>query len=1152
LITPKIQSIMKKSLHMIAFTTAIIFSTIFNLSGQTTVLSENFSGFTLANGSTDLSSTLDTKMQTVGWTGSKVYENNGNAKLGSSSAAGYLITPAVNLSGNGGAATLKLDLMKYSSDAAVVQVLYASNGTTFAQVGSTVTPTSTVTTYTFNITGGTTTGKIKIVGTVTSSGRFYVDNIILTQTATSVTAPTVTTTSASGITSSSASSGGNVTADGGATVTARGVCWATTVNPTVSNNISSDGTGIGTFTSSITGLSASTLYYVRAYATNSAGTSYGTQISFTTSSATTTSVPTVTTTAASSITNTTASSGGNVTADGGATVTARGVCWSTTTNPTTSNSKTTDGTGTGTFTSSITGLSASTTYHVRAYAVNSVGTAYGSDLSFTTTGSGSNTGTVTVSVTSLYDFRNVYANMMSDGQFFTVSGTGLSGNITVTAPTGFSVSSVYKSGYCNSISLSQSGGTLASTKVYVRLTPTATGAYSGNINITGASAAKTVSVSGTCVASYIPSGYYSNATGTGAALKTKLYNIISSHTVRSYDNLWTDFQTTDKAFDGKVWDMYSSQFENAPAYEFTFGTGQCGSYSAEGDCYNREHSFPKSWWGGATQTQYTDLFHLVPTDGSVNNMRSNYAFGTVASPTYTSSNGSKLGPCSYPGYTGVVFEPIDEFKGDFARNYFYLATCYENVIAGWQTNDTNGDAMLNGTSFPVFETWALNLLRAWNAADPVSQKEIERNQSVYGIQGNRNPFIDHPEYVEMIWGSGTASVPTVTTNSASAITSTSATGGGNITADGGASVTARGVCWATTANPTTSSSKTSDGTGTGTFTSSITGLSASTLYYVRAYALNSVGTSYGTQVSFTTLAATTTTAPTVTTNTVSSITSAAATCGGNVTADGGASVTARGVCWSTTANPTISNSKTSDGTGTGTYTSSISGLAASTLYYLRAYAVNSVGTSYGAQQTFTTTAVSGPTCTTTSNISVAASAWVYYTVAVPSGATNLVIGISGGTGDADLYTQFGANPTTSSYLCRPYVSGNTETCTVAAPSVGTYYIGIRGYSASAGITLSICYTAAAKSGTFEIKYIGSSVDKGNTFEIYPNPANDFITVLIPGIPQDAFIYDINGRIVKTVSLNHTQQIDIRDLPSGIYMLRVSDEGKLISKRFIKK
>ncbi|MFC2110811.1 T9SS type A sorting domain-containing protein, partial [Bacteroidota bacterium] len=194
--------------------------------------------------------------------------------------------------------------------------------------------------------------------------------------------PTITTDSITSITTVAATSGGNITNDGGATVTARGLCWSTTTNPVATGNHTTDGSGIGTFTSNITGLTAGTVYYVRAYATNSVGTAYGNELTFTTAIPIT--VPVLSTTTVSSITATTANSGGNITSDGGATVTARGLCWSTTTNPVATGNHTTDGTGTGTFTSNITGLTASTVYYVRAYATNSVGTAYGNQLFFTT------------------------------------------------------------------------------------------------------------------------------------------------------------------------------------------------------------------------------------------------------------------------------------------------------------------------------------------------------------------------------------------------------------------------------------------------------------------------------------------------------------------------------------------------------------------------------------------------------------------------------------------------------------------------------------------------------------------------------------------------------------------------------------------------
>ena len=237
-----------------------------------------------------------------------------------------------------------------------------------------------------------------------------------------------------------------------------------------------------------------------------------------------------------------------------------------------------------------------------------------------------------------------------------------------------------------------------------------------------------------------PDGYYEQAYGkSGYALKTALHQIIRDHASLSYDALWDAFRTTDVREDGYVWDMYSD-------CDFRFGSNQCGNYKQEGDCYNREHSFPKSWFDDA-RPMYTDLFHLYPTDGYVNGRRSNNPFGEVDEPTYTSQAGCRLGPNATPGYSGTVFEPLDEYKGDFARTYFYMATCYEDRIAGW-----GSCPICNGTDDQSFDDWAVDLLLKWNEQDPVSDKERARNDAVYVYQENRNPFIDYPELVEKIWG----------------------------------------------------------------------------------------------------------------------------------------------------------------------------------------------------------------------------------------------------------------------------------------------------------------------------------------------------------------------------------------------------------------
>ncbi len=245
--------------------------------------------------------------------------------------------------------------------------------------------------------------------------------------------------------------------------------------------------------------------------------------------------------------------------------------------------------------------------------------------------------------------------------------------------------------------------------------------------------------------------YYQNADGTmGSALKTSMCGIIYNRTQQSYDDLWEAFKTTDVKSNGKIWDMYSNITNYTPV---TSGS----SYSQEGDCYNREHSWPQSWFN-SNAPMYTDLHHIYPTDGFVNGKRSNYPFGETSNPTYTSANDfSKLGTCTYPGYTGIVFEPADEYKGDFARTYFYMVTCYEEKLADWYTNYSSTDVVhvINGTTYPAFQTWQLNMLMKWAKNDPVSEKEIARNNAVYAIQNNRNPFIDYPGLEEYIWGSMT-------------------------------------------------------------------------------------------------------------------------------------------------------------------------------------------------------------------------------------------------------------------------------------------------------------------------------------------------------------------------------------------------------------
>ena len=247
-----------------------------------------------------------------------------------------------------------------------------------------------------------------------------------------------------------------------------------------------------------------------------------------------------------------------------------------------------------------------------------------------------------------------------------------------------------------------------------------------------------VAASWLAVSAEIPTGYYSRLKGkSGADLKTAVFEVINPHTtVSSYSNLPQYFQKTDVyPSSRRWWDMYSNVVRNAPSFSGL----------------NREHAFPKSWWKQNGSVEYTpayvDLNHLYPGDGPANQAKSNYPLGvTGANPKF--NNGvTKVG---YPvagqgGGAQYVFEPADEYKGDFARTYFYMVTCYQDLT--WKYT-----FMVNQNLYPTLNQWSVDLLMAWHRQDPVSQKEIDRNEVVFGIQNNRNPFIDHPELAEYLWG----------------------------------------------------------------------------------------------------------------------------------------------------------------------------------------------------------------------------------------------------------------------------------------------------------------------------------------------------------------------------------------------------------------
>ena len=247
--------------------------------------------------------------------------------------------------------------------------------------------------------------------------------------------------------------------------------------------------------------------------------------------------------------------------------------------------------------------------------------------------------------------------------------------------------------------------------------------------------------------------YYKNANGkSGEALKTALSAIITKgHTKIGYDGLYNAYKKTDSRPDGKVRDWYSN------ATNYTHVTDKAGSYKKEGDCYNREHSLPQSWFEGGGNADYLkcDIVHVLPTDGYINNQRSNNVLANVNPNRISgqSKNGySKWGQCGVSGYSGTVFEPNDDIKGDMARIYFYVVTRYESNCTKWASNATANAVFTSSSSYQPFKDWYYKMLVEWSQNDPVDELEIARNNAVHREQGNRNPFVDYPGLEEYVWG----------------------------------------------------------------------------------------------------------------------------------------------------------------------------------------------------------------------------------------------------------------------------------------------------------------------------------------------------------------------------------------------------------------
>ena len=686
-----------------------------------------------------------------------------------------------------------------------------------------------------------------------------------------ISAPTVSTTPVSDITATTAKGGGNVTSDGGATVTVRGVCVSKNPNPTTADDHTTDGSGTGTFISSLMWLTPGETYYIRAYATNAYGTAYGDELSFTMLSL----PPTVSTTPPSHITPTTAQGGGNVTSDGGATVTVRGVCVSKNPNPTTADDHTTDGSGTGTFTSSLMWLTPGATYHVRAYAINKNGTAYGMDLTFT------------------------------EGSLPPTVSTTPPSNITPTTAQG-----------------------------------------GGNVSDDGGA---TVTVRGVCVSKNpnptTADDHTTDGSGTGT-FASSLTGLTPGETyhVRAYA---TNKHGTAYGMD-LIFKSGSSKptVSTAPATHITSTAARGGgnvssdggaTVTARGVCWSRnpnpttadDHTTD----GSGTGTFTSSLTGLTP--GETYHVRA-YAtnkHGTAYGMDLTFTEGSVIPTVSTAEITNVTATTAQgggNVSDDGGATVTARGVCWSR-----NPNPTTTDAHTSdGSGTGTFTSNITGLTPG--ATYHVRAYATNSKGTAYG----KDLTFD-----------SSALAPTVATIPASHITSTTAQGGGDVTKDGGASVTQRGVCWSQNPNPTTTGAHTSNGTGTGYFISVLNSLASGASYHVRAYATNNHGTAYGKDLVFKEGAL----APSTVTATVSHITDTTAQGGGTVVSDGGATVTERGVCWSESPNPTVADSHTSDGDGTGSFASQMNGLTPDTDYHIRAYATNGTGTGYGEDVTFTTT-----------------------------------------------------------------------------------------------------------------------------------------------------------------------------------------------------
>ena len=667
----------------------------------------------------------------------------------------------------------------------------------------------------------------------------------------------------------------------------------------------------------------------------------------------------------------------------------------------------------------------------------------------------------------------------------------------------------------------------------------------------------------------IPAGYYNSATGTGYTLKTNLYNIIKGHTDNGYAGLYTTYLTSDRDYyyenDGTVLDMYSENPTGIDPYNYStsVSSDKCGSYSVEGDCYNREHIIPQSVFN-SNSPMVADAHFITPTDAKVNGLRSNFPHGIVASASKTTLNGSKLGTSGVSGYSGTVFEPIDEFKGDIARMYFYFATRYENNVAGYSYD------MFNGTSGQVFTPEFLSMLLTWHAQDPVNAREIARNNAIYARQNNRNPFIDHPEYVQLIWNPTADTVaPTAATNLTVTGTTSSTVSLSWTAATDNVAVTSYDIYMNSVLKTSVSSSN---------LTATITGLTASTTYsfYVIAKdaAVNSSPAS-NTANGTTTIAIPDTQNPTAPTNlAVTGSSSSTVSLSWTASTDN-VGVTSYDVYVNSVFKSTVSGT-----------TALVNGLTPSTTYSFYVVAKDAAGNSSAQSNAINgTTTVLTSSCANESfeNIPTAASSygtqtwigdsalnWTATDARTDQTLNTKAILVRNGSLTASTSPDGIGSLTVTTQ--QKFTSGNNGTFSLRVNGniVGTIPFGAPGGLATtttisniniAGDVI-ISITDNSNLATSRVAFdnlswtcysgLGLETLSQKDFKIYPNPSNGDFNIVFEDAngTHSVEIFSLLGQKVFEKKNSQTASISVTNLQKGTYLIKVTKDSKSTTKKII--